>query len=179
MPAYDVVERHHVRVAADAEVTLTAATELNLSELPIVRAVFRAREWVLRAHPDDRARPVGFLAEMQSLGWGILAEIPGREFVVGAVTQPWEANVIFRSVPPDQFASFHEPGSVKIAWTLRAMPIGPRESVFHTETRAIATDASARVKFRRYWAFFSPGIMLIRRASSDRSKPKRSAARDS
>ena len=31
-----------------------------------------------------------------------------------------------------------------------------------TETRAVATDPTARAAFRRYWAFFSPGIVLIR-----------------
>jgi hypothetical protein len=34
--------------------------------------------------------------------------------------------------------------------------------VFRTETRAAATDAGARSKFRRYWRLFSPGIIAIR-----------------
>ena len=93
----------------------------------------------------------------------MLAERPGREIVVGAVTQPWEANVTFRSVSAERFAAFNEPDYVKIVWTLRADAIGDRVSIFRTETRAVATDASARAKFRRYWAFLSPGIILIRR----------------
>jgi hypothetical protein len=40
--------------------------------------------------------------------------------------------------------------------------MSPTESLFRTETRAVATDAGARQKFRRYWAVFSPGIILIR-----------------
>jgi len=86
---------------------------------------------------------------------------------MGAVTQPWYADVVFRPLPPDQFAAFNEPGYVKIAWTLRADPIAQTESVFRTETRAVATDASARVRFRRYWSFLSPGIILIRRFSAE------------
>jgi hypothetical protein len=54
---------------------------------------------------------------------------------------------------------------VKIAWTLRADPIGPAESVFRTETRVASTDADARAKFRWYWSFFSPGMAAIRWAS--------------
>jgi hypothetical protein len=95
----------------------------------------------------------------------VLAEVPGREVVAGAVTRPWEADVTFRSIPPDAFAAFAEPDYVKIVWTLRADEIGDSASVFRTETRAIATDASARRKFRRYWAIVSPGIALIRWAS--------------
>jgi len=52
---------------------------------------------------------------------------------------------------------------VKIVWTLRADPVGESESMFHTETRVTTTDQTARTKFRRYWARFSPGIILIRR----------------
>jgi hypothetical protein len=70
-----------------------------------------------------------------------------------------------RALPPDQFTAFHEPGYVKIAWTLRADPTGPAASVARTETRALATDADARTKFRRYWSFVSPGVLLIRNFS--------------
>lgn len=100
---------------------------------------------------------------MKALGWGVLAEIPGREIVFGVATRPWEANVVFRALPAGEFAAFNEPGYVKIVWTLRADPIGPAQSVFHTETRATTTDPAARRKFRRYWAPFLPGIILIRK----------------
>jgi hypothetical protein len=163
MPVYDVVERHHIQVAAPAVVTLAVAQEMDLHDVPVVRAVFKGRELILRAAPDDRPRPRGLLAQVQSLGWAVLAEIPGRETVVGAVTKPWEANVTFRSLPAETFAAFNEPDYVKIVWTLRADAIDARTSMFRTETRALATDPSARVKFRRYWSFLSPGIFLIRR----------------
>jgi len=165
MPHYEIVERHHTRVAAPAAVTLDVARDLDLQASPIVRTIIRAREIMLRATPDGRRHPRGLLAEVQSLGWRVLADVPGREVVVGAVTKPWEANVIFRALPPDQFAAFDDPGYVKIAWTIRSDPISETGSVFRTETRAIATDANARDKFRRYWSFLSPGIIAIRWAT--------------
>jgi hypothetical protein len=93
----------------------------------------------------------------------VLAELPGREFIMGAVTKPWEPNPVFRGLAPDEFTNFQEPGYVKIIWTLRADAVGNAESLFRTETRAVATDAEARKKFRRYWSFLSPGIIAIRR----------------
>ena len=162
MPSYDVADRHHVCIAAPSALTLAAAREVDLQALPLVRAIIKAREVILGATGDDRPRPRGLLAEVQSLGWGVLAEVPEREVVVGAATKPWEADVTFRALPPDEFATFSEPGYVKIAWTLRAEAIGATASVFRTETRAVATDATARARFRRYWAFLSPGIILIR-----------------
>jgi hypothetical protein len=162
MPAYEVAERHHIRVAAPAAATLAAARELDLQGSGVVRTLIKARELILGATPDDRPRPRGLLAETQSLGWGVLADVPDRELVVGAVTRPWEANVGFRALSPDRFAAFNEPGYVKIAWTLRAERTSDTESVFRTETRVIATDPGARSKFRRYWSFLSPGIIVIR-----------------
>ena len=162
MPTYEIAERHHVRVAAPAALTLDAARHVDLQSSSIARAIIKAREIMLGTAPDNRRRPRGLLAEMQSLGWGVLADVPGREVVAGAVTRPWEANVVFRALPPDRFAAFNEPDYVKIAWTIRADAIGETESVFRTETRAVATDAHARTKFRRYWSLLSPGIIAIR-----------------
>ena len=161
MPRYDIVERHRVRVGAPAEVTLAAAREQDLQRSPIVRAIFRAREIGVGA--DHQARPSRpLLSELLTLGWGVLEDVPGKEVVVGAVTRPWEPQVVFHSLPPEEFASFAEPGFVKIAVSLRADSLGEGSSMFRTETRAVPTDAVARGKFRRYWSFVSPGVSLIR-----------------
>jgi hypothetical protein len=165
IPVHEVAERHHVQVAALAEITFAAACEQDLMALPVVRAIFKVRELVLGGEPDRATHPRGLLALTKSIGWGVLAEVPGREVVMGAVTQPWYANVVFRPLPPNEFIAFNEPDYVKIVWTLRADAIGANASIFRTETRAVATDVAARAKFRRYWAFLSPGIIVIRWAS--------------
>lgn len=169
MPHYDVVERHHIAVNAPPAATLMAAGTTSLSDVAIVRAIFKGREVLLRskpaappATPSATTPKQGLLDEMRALGWVVLAEHPGREIVVGAVTKPWEANVTFRSIPPAEFRAFREPGYVKIAWTLRADPDGADGSIFRTETRAVATDEAARERFRIYWSCLSPGITLIR-----------------
>lgn len=165
MPQYEVAERHHIPVSAPAAITFSAATHLDLAQSAVIQAIFKTRELVLRSRLDGVARPRALLAQMKALGWGVLAEIPDREIVMGAATQPWEANVVMRALPPDQFAAFRDPGYVKIVWTLRADPTGSAESVARTETRVTTTDPTARAKFRRYWSFFSPGIILIRHIS--------------
>ena len=163
IPTYDVAERHHIQVRAPAEITLAAACEMDLNASPIVRAIFKAREVLLGAEPEPAMRPRGIVALTTAIGWGVLADVPGRELVMGAVTQPWKANVVFRGLPADEFAAFSDPDYVKIVWTLRADPVDGGQSIFRTETRAVATDREARRKFRRYWSFLSPGIILIRR----------------
>jgi len=165
MPDYDVVERHHVRVVAPADVTFGALMDMDLEDSRIIRAIFKGRELLLAADADAKPRARGLVAVTKELGWGVLTEMPGREIVMGAVTQPWQPNVVFRAIPPAEFAAFNESDYVKIAWTLRVDALGEGQSMARTETRAIATGAEARRRFRWYWARFSPGIVLIREVS--------------
>lgn len=162
-PRYEVRECHERRVQAPAGLTLAAAKEMSFRRSPAVRAIFALRSIPSRlSGTPQRNDERGILPQTLSLGWGVLTETPGREIVMGAVTQPWKADVVFRALPPDKFAAFSEPGYVKIAWTLAVEPIDPSTCMFRTETRAIATDADSRARFRRYWAFLSRGILLIR-----------------
>ncbi len=168
LPNYDIVERHHIQVAAPAATTFATACAVELEDSPLVRAIIRGREWLLgtKIKPNEPPLPHGTVPAMKARGWGVLAELPEREIVMGAVTQPWQANVVFRPLPPDEFSAFGEPGYVKIAWTLRADPLeNGRTAIFHTETRAFACGPEARRRFRRYWALLSPGIVLIRLAT--------------
>jgi hypothetical protein len=165
MPAYEVVERHGVRVRASAEITLAAARDQDLLASPVIRAIFKTRAMLLGSRSDERARPRPLIPQMLSLGWGVLVDVADREIVMGAVTRPWEPNPRFRAVDPGQFAAFKDPEYVKIIWSLRADPLGRDDSMFRTETRAVATDDVARLKFRRYWALVAPGVVLIRQAS--------------
>lgn len=161
-PVYDVVERHRIAVDAPPDITLAAAREVRLDDSSVVRMVFRVRELVMGGELADRDSAT-LEAQMRAIGWGVLDEIPGRAVVFGAVTVPWEPNPVFRALPPEAFASFDEPGLVRIAWTLRADAAGDGRSVFRTETRAHPTDPEARTRFRRYWALVSPGVWTIRR----------------
>jgi hypothetical protein len=165
MPTSEVAERHEIVVAAPAELTMAAAREMDIFRSPLVRAVFAVRTLPARLRGAAARRPAALLSETLALGWRVLADVPGRAIVVGAVTQPWHADVTFRGLEPHAFAAFDEPGYAKIAWTLEAIPLGPSTSRFRTETRVLTTDPRSRVLFRRYWAVFSPGILLIRRAS--------------
>ncbi|HEU4697838.1 MAG TPA: hypothetical protein VFS40_01520 [Gemmatimonadales bacterium] len=167
MPCYEVAERHATEVAAPAAATYAAARAMDINRAPLVRAIFAARALPARllGHAPPAAPPRSLVDETLALGWRILTEEPGRLLVMGAYTRPWEAEVTFHGLPPDEFAAFAEPGYARIVWTLEAEPLGPARSRFVTRTRVCTTDPTARRRFRRYWAVVSPGIRLIRRAS--------------
>lgn len=164
MPGYDAIERHAVEIAAPAAATHAAVLAQDLMRPRLVRAIVAARALALRAGAAQRPPSRGLLADMRALGWGVLAEVPGREIVMGGATRPWEPSPVFRALPPPEFAAFAEPGYVKIAWSLRVDDAGPHASILRTETRAVATDDEARARFRIYWALVSQGTAVIRRA---------------
>lgn len=164
IPVYEVAERNEIAVDAPWTNTYSAECLVDLRDSPLISAILRARATILRATPDPDAanEPTSFLAQAISLGWGVLAEDPGHEIIVGSVSQPWEANVAFFAVPPDRFASFATPGYAKIVWTLDAEPTGPSTSIARTVTRVETTDADSRSKFRNYWSTLAPGMLAIR-----------------
>lgn len=160
--APDVRERFEIVVEAPADLVMQVAADFDMQSILPVRAIFRLREMFLGAASSGPRKPQGMLAETRALGWGVLCEQPGRWIVCGARCQPWLADVKFTPIAPEQFAAYAEPDQVKIAWTLEAQPLGPATTRFAQETRAVATDASARAKFRRYWRWARFGIVAIR-----------------
>jgi uncharacterized protein YndB with AHSA1/START domain len=181
LPNPEVDEYHQLEVRAPAAITLAAAKETDLQASPLAKGIFwlRAVPAQLRGEPFRPQGSRGIVAETLSLGWGVLAEEPDREIVIGAYTQPWHEQVTFHPLPPEEFARFDQPGYVKIAWTLAVEPLGQNRSRLVTRTRAVATDPQARRRFRRYWAPMSAGIILIRYAGLPliRNEAERRAAR--
>jgi hypothetical protein len=162
VPNPDARERFEITIRAPADIVMEVARDFDMQSLPAVKAVFRLRELLMGARPSSPRKPQGILDETRALGWDILAESPGRSVICGATCQPWLADVKFTPVPAAQFAALAEPDRVKIAWTLEAEAIGPARTRFAQETRAVATDAESRRKFRRYWRWARFGIVAIR-----------------
>jgi hypothetical protein len=157
----NVREQFSITVRAPASMVYKIASEFDMQSLVLVRVIFWLREKMLGSMP--RARPArGLFAEMRALGWGCLIEREGELFVAGAVCQPWQADVVFTPISPDQFSAFSEPANVKIAWTIATTTISPGETRLTTETRAVATDATTRCRFLEYWRWARFGIIPIR-----------------
>ena len=158
----DVRERFETTIRAPADLVMQVAAQLDMQSLPAVKGIFWLREKLTGAAPSGPRKPQGILEETRALGWGLLAEQPGRFVVCGAACQPWQANVEFSAVDPDGFATYAERCQVMIAWSLEATEIGPAVTRFGQETRAVATDEQARIRFRRYWRWARFGIVAIR-----------------
>jgi Polyketide cyclase / dehydrase and lipid transport len=164
LPQPEVDEYHSLQVHAPTAITFAAGKQLDLQASAPIKAIFflRAIPTLLQGKPFRPQGSLGILDETLTLGFGVLAEVPDREIIIGTYTAPWHEQVTFHPLPPDEFPGFAAPGYVKIVVTLGAEPLGPDRSLFVTRTRAVATDPESRRKFRRYWAPMSAGIILIR-----------------
>ncbi len=147
IPVPDIDEHHSIRIPAPAEKVFAAACDLDIDRIWLSRFIFRLRELLFHSKPPDPGLPHGFLPKMKALGWGVLSDNPNHAVVMGAVTQPWEANVRFHALPPPDFARYAAPNRVKIAWAIWVEPDG-NSTVLQTETRAVATDPASRNRFR-------------------------------
>lgn len=161
LPDHDVRERFERRVKAPPELVMKTAYEFDMQSILAIRAIINARKFLLGGTPEKRDSK-GLVEETRDLGWGTLAEEPGRLLICGAVCQPWFGDVTFRPVPANEFADFDEADRVKIVWSLEAQEIEPNVTRFAHEVRATATDNDARLKFLRYWRWARFGIVAIR-----------------
>lgn len=162
IPDPDIRERFETTIRAPADLVMEVAAHFDMQSIIAVRTIFWLRERLMRTARPAPRKPQGILEETMALGWGLLAAQPGRLVVCGAACQPWMANVKFSALPPGEFATYAGPDQVKIAWSLEAVALGPALTRFAQETRAVATDEQARVKFRRYWRWARFGIITIR-----------------
>jgi hypothetical protein len=162
IPAPQIRERFETTIRAPAAVVMEVAEHFDMRSIGAVDFIFRLRERLMRAEPVPPRKPQGLLEETKALGWGILVELPGRLLVCGAACQPWMPDVKFSALDPGEFAAYAAADQVKIAWSLEAEEIGPTVTRFAQETRAVATDEPARLKFQRYWRWARFGIVAIR-----------------
>ena len=177
LPVRDLDLVHTATFDATPAECYAGALELDLLEIPVVRAALDLRDLPRRVRarfgaPRDAtavrgSRPRFRLADMVDLGWILLSETPDTETVLGQVSRPWRAvaDPVDPPTTPEGFTSFDAPGFAKIVTSLRADPHGHHGSVLTIRTRVMLTDDASRRRFERYWLLVGPVSSLIRRTA--------------
>jgi hypothetical protein len=140
---------------------MRTAYDFDMQSIWLIRTIVNVRKFILGGTPEDR-RSMGLVEETRKLGWGTLIEVQNELLVCGAVCQPWFGDVKFTPIPSEQFALYAAPDQVKIVWSLESVALGPNDTLFVHEVRAVATDDDARRKFMSYWRWARFGIIAIR-----------------
>ena len=167
LPEYQFSETHEARVHAPMAAVVKAIREVSLADMPAAVVLLRIRAAAggrFHSSPPD-TRPL--LETMLQPGSGFLAldTADPAELVYGMV------GFVHKPKPPittpEQFAAFTEPGGIRVAFNLRAVPQGDGAIRLSTETRCLANGDEARRTFARYWRIIYPGSAIIRRVWLD------------
>lgn len=180
LPEPRLVEVDHIDVAVPAAAAYAAFRHLDLGRSPLVRGLF----W-LRTLPDRFSGAADGKVDLRldtitgtgagagtspgsgpgpgpDGGFRLLHDEPDVGFAVGAIGRVWEPEIPFADVAPADFAAFSEPGWAKVAWSLRAAPLGPHGARVIVEVRVSATDDEAWRRTRRYFRLIGPFSRFIR-----------------
>jgi hypothetical protein len=165
-------EVDRVAVAASPEEAWRLVRATDLYEGAWVRALFQARlahEQLLARIRRQRAEPVPRTARLDEIvgrdtGIALLAEVPGQEFVAGAIGRFWEPKIAFADATAQGFAAFREPGFAKVACSLQVHRGWGGGSWVGVDLRVQTTDEEAWRQFVPYWRLTGPLAHLIRKS---------------
>ena len=93
----------------------------------------------------------------------LLADVPGRELVLGIAGRFWSVTGGGMRVSADDFATFAPPDTARAALDFRFECLAGGNTRVTTETRITCSDERARRRFAAYWRIVRPGSGLIRR----------------
>jgi hypothetical protein len=169
LPVYDMVLTEHLVVEAEAEAVFAAARDFDFltTRAPLVTAmmVLRTVPARLRGHTPVAPTRLMLARDASALpGWVVLGEVPDKEAVFGAVGKFWQADIEWRDLPAEDFASFTDKGWGKIACHLLVRPDGPGRAILSYECRTATTDPASRADMARYWWLIRPFVAYMLRA---------------
>lgn len=164
-PRPDATEIHKLEIAATRETVYQALWTTDLGDSLIIKGLLALRSlpaFILSRKCRPRASRKITLQTMIDVGFGQLAEEPGREIVLGIMgrfwrptgnTQPFNREDFLRPVPA---------GIARAVWNFTVEEAAANRTILSTETRITCGDKASRMKFRAYWLFVRPFSGLIR-----------------
>ncbi len=165
-PNPDAVEKHSISINASSDIVYRELWNADLGGSLIIKALLALRslpEIVLHSRRSLRRGRKITLQTLIDAGFGVLAEEPGREIVLGVTGRFWRPT---GNLSPFQREDFDGPvpaGLARAVWNFSVREDEPGRTILLTETRIVCGDDQSRRKFRAYWFFVRPFSGLIRR----------------
>lgn len=163
-PSPDAVETHSILINAPRETVYRALWTADLGHSLIIKSLLALRS-VPAFIAHSRAMPRNRQITLQTLidsGFGLLAEKPDEEIVLGITGRFWRPA---GNVSPFNRPDFDRPvaaGFARGVWNFSVSEKVPGQTVLTTETRVTCGDPASRRKFLAYWIVVRPFSGLIR-----------------
>jgi hypothetical protein len=164
-PHPDAAEIHTIEIAAPPEAVYRALRTTNFADSFVIRCLLALRAlprlFKRRRRAATRLHTLTLDTVLQG-SFGVLAEDPGREIVIGVTGRFWR--------PIDNTSPFNEqhfrdavrPGFARAIWNFAVREGRNGRTILSTETRVVCGDRSSRRMFRVYWLVVRPFSGLIR-----------------
>jgi hypothetical protein len=167
IPTPRLLEVDHVDLAAPPARVWQLVRHGNLARSPLIHALFELRALPARLagkHEPTSLRIDDLRSTPDHPGFQLLLEDAPHFFSVGAIGKVWHGDIPFTHVVgAADYAAFAEADFVKVAWSIRLIPLGEQDTRLELEVRVDATDDAAWSKFERYFRLIGPGSHFIRR----------------
>jgi hypothetical protein len=165
-PNPDAVEVHSIAINASREKVYDALWTGDLGGSLIIKLLLLVRSLpglvMHRSSPRPRNQEITLQTLIDS-GFGVLAEKPGEEIVLGVTGKFWRPTGNLSPFRRDDFDHAVSPGVARAVWNFSVSESRNGLTILSTETRVTCGDAASRRKFRAYWFFVRPFSGLIRR----------------
>ena len=170
MPEYQFWESHSTRVHARPEQVMLAIHESKFSDMKSLVTLLKIRATASRIHDDAGSfgdKPVidSFAAS------GFATGSSDHEVVMAGGANVREGHPL-KPHTLEEFAAYHEQGSVKMAFNFAVADAGDGWTILSTDTRVLALDDATRSGMGRYWRLIVPGSGLLRRQWLDAIKQR-------
>jgi hypothetical protein len=163
-PNPDAVETHSIAIAAPRDAVYRALWIADLGS-PVIKLLLGLRSLPGFVARGFRSFPRSQEITLQTLldsGFGVLAEEPGKEIVLGVTGRFWRPA---GNLSPFNRADFDRPvpiGFARAVWNFQVTTDASGQTVLSTETRVVCGDPASRRKFLIYWSIVRPFSGLIR-----------------
>ncbi len=164
-PEFDAEETHAILINASRQTVYQALCTADWGESAIIKGLVWLRAMPAFVASGCRSFPQGRTFTLQTLvdsGFGLLAERPGDEIVLGVSGRFWRPTGNLSAFNRADFDKAVPAGLAWGIWNFSLADAGAGKTILSTQTRVVCGDSSSRRKFRTYWLIVRPFSGLIR-----------------
>jgi len=164
-PKPDAVEIHRIVINAPREIVYRALWTADLGGSMLIKGLLALRSLPQFIASGFRSLPQNRKVTLQTIidsGFGVLAENPNEEIVLGVTGRFWRPTGNLSRFNRSDFDRPVPAGLARGVWNFGISEGNKGQTILRTETRVVCGDPASRRKFLAYWVIVRPFSGLIR-----------------